>query len=115
MLLSQRLPSQIALLLFPLALLPALAQDAPSGRPDVIIPGKTAKAVLGVISNELLNQSYTIRSRSEFNAVFEKPLEGAVKFMLSGPGLAPPVYRITFDFLETDAQTRVVGDRKSVV
>jgi len=44
------------------------------------------------------------------NAVFEKKLTGAVAFMLSGPGLADPVYRVTLNFVESDAQTRVLGE-----
>ena len=87
----------------------APTHDTASGRPEVTIPGKSAKAVLGTISNDLADQGYSIRSRTEMNAVFEKPLQGSLKFMLSGPTLADPVYRVTLDLLETDTQTRVLG------
>ena len=87
----------------------APTQNTASGRPEVTIPGKSAKAILGTISNDLVNLGYAIRSRTEMNAVFEKPLEGSLKFMLAGPGLADPVYRVTLDFIEMDSQTRVVA------
>ena len=83
--------------------------DTASGRPEVTISKRTAKAVLGSVTNEMANRGYAIRTRSEMNAVFEKPLEGSLKFMLSGPNLAAPVYRVTFDFVETDQETRILA------
>lgn len=89
--------------------LTAPTQNTASGRPEVTIPGRSAKAILGTVTNDFVNRGFSIRSRTEMNAVFEKPLEGSLKFMLAGPGLADPVYRVTLDFLEMPAQTRVVA------
>jgi hypothetical protein len=83
--------------------------ETASGKPEISVAGKPAKTVLAFVTNEFVNQGYTIRGRSEMKAVFDKPLEGAAKFMYSGPGLADPVLRVTLDFVDLDTQTRVLG------
>lgn len=94
--------------------LATVKHDTASGRPEVTIPGKSAKQVLAFTTNELINQGYTIRTRSEINAVFEKRFSGTGAFLLTGPGLADPVYRLTLDFVELTGTTRVIASHALV-
>jgi hypothetical protein len=94
--------------------LATVKHDTASGRPEVTIPGKAAKDVLAFTTNELVNQGYMIRTRSEMNAIYEKKFTGTGAFLLTGPGLADPVYRLTLDFIEMSGQTRVVASHALV-
>jgi hypothetical protein len=113
----RRLLAQLLVLLAAAAMAGCLAtvkHDTASGRPEVTIPGKTAKDVLAFTTNELVNQGYMIRTRSEMNAIYEKKFTGTGAFLLTGPGLADPVYRLTLDFIEMSGQTRVVASHALV-
>ena len=85
-----------------------------SGRPEVTIPGKSAKDVLAFTTNELINKGYQIRSRNEMNAVFETKFTETGAFLLSGPGLAGPVLRLTLDFVDVSGQTRILASQALV-
>lgn len=94
--------------------LATVKHETASGRPEVTIPGKAAKDVLAFTTNELVNQGYMIRTRSEMNAIYEKKFTGTGAFLLTGPGLADPVYRLTLDFIEMSGQTRVIASHALV-
>lgn len=107
-----RIAKSILLLLSSFVLggcLATVTHQTASGRPEVTIPGRSAREVLAFTTNDLINKGYTIRTRSELNAVFEKRFTGTGAFLLTGPGLADPAYRLTLDFVESGAQTRVLG------
>ena len=80
----------------------------PSGRPEVVIPRRSAKAILADISNEMVNIAFEPRTRSEMSAVFEKYLERTEQLLL-GAGGKRPVRRVTFDIIESEASTRVLA------
>jgi hypothetical protein len=89
--------------------LATVKHETASGRPEVTIPGKSAKEVLAFVSNDLINNGYNIRTRSELNAIFEKKFTGTGAFLISGPGLADPVNRLVLDFVESSGATRVIS------
>jgi hypothetical protein len=94
--------------------LTTVKHDTASGRPEVTIPGKSAKEVLAFTTNELINKGYMIRTRNEMNAIFEKKFTGTGAFLLTGPGLADPVYRLTLDFVDLSGTTRVIASHALV-
>lgn len=81
-----------------------------SGRPEVTIARRGAKSLLADITNEMVNIAYVPRTRSETVAVFEKDLDRAEAFIISGgPGENKPVRRVTFDIVESETSTRVLA------
>jgi hypothetical protein len=85
-----------------------------SGRPEVTIAGKVARRVQATLTNDMLNLGYVPKARSDTVAVFEKPQEAMSQFLFGGIGESKPVYRLTFDIVESDASTRVVGSYAAV-
>lgn len=68
-----------------------------------------AKTALAEITNEMVNVSYTPKTRSELSAVFDKRLSTAESFVIGAPGDAHPVRRVTYDIVESDASTRILA------
>jgi hypothetical protein len=89
--------------------------NTPSGRPEVTINGRVSKAVLGKITNGMINNGYNVKTSTDTLLVFEKPMENfAAQLFLGSRYDSTPAARITYNIIETEGFTRVVASFAAV-
>lgn len=81
-----------------------------SGRPEVIVTGKTTDQIQAKLANELVNQGYAVRTDS-LNVVAEKEVKDVASRLVFGSRYDSRVFmRSTFTILEQgDGTHRIVG------
>lgn len=83
--------------------------DTPSGKPEILIAGKTRKQVADAIVNRALTKGWTIKSTDQYNIVVRKQLDG-FGALFFGSGWNPyPDGRITYTLIESEPGIRVVA------
>ena len=86
-----------------------LTVSTPSGKPDIFIIKVTKKQVTDEFVNQMLNQGFSVKSTSEYNIVFVKPMNDFASSLLLGSHYdVTPEHRVTANFVESSSGVRIV-------
>ena len=86
-----------------------LTVSTPSGKPEIYIPKVAKKPVSDEFVNQMLTQGYNVKSTSDYNIVFIKPVDNfGVNLLLGSQYDATTEYRVTSNLVESSSGTRLV-------
>lgn len=85
----------------------------PSGRPEVVIPGVSKRAVMDALVAVTANDGWWFRSASEYQVVVSQPTTGIgavlLGVLIGSASDQNPEWRAFFSVVETGAGVRVIG------
>ena len=89
--------------------------STPSGKPDITISNATKKQVTDALVSQMLNQGFNIKSSSDYNIVFTKPLDNlAAQLLLGSRYDSTPEHRASFMLVESGAGVRIVLTNQAI-
>jgi len=89
--------------------------STPSGKPDITISNATKRQVTDALVSQMLNQGFNIKSSSDYNIVFTKPLDNlAAQLLLGSRYDSTPEHRASFMLVESGAGVRIVLTNQAI-
>jgi hypothetical protein len=86
-----------------------LTLNTPSGKPDITIPKVSKKQVTDAFVSEMLSQGFNIKTSSDYNIVFVKPMDSfAMSLLLGSEYDITPEHRVSANIVESSAGVRIV-------
>lgn len=84
--------------------------STPSGRPEVLIPGASKRAVMDALVAATVGDGWSLRSTTEYQVIVSRKMNGLVDWLLYGSSYDPqPELRETFTIVETAGGVRIIG------
>jgi hypothetical protein len=93
----------------------AAAQNEPiPDQPQVTILGASRSSVASAVTDEMLQQKFTLVRSTDYEMIFEKK-GGLLESLLAGSRYdAQPVYRVAFNFISGEKEIRILGTQSLV-
>jgi S1-C subfamily serine protease len=89
--------------------------NTPSGKPDITIPNVNKKQVTDALVSQMINQGFSIKSSSDYNIVFIKPLDNFGAELLLGSNYdRTPEHRASFMLVESGDGIRIVLTNQAI-
>jgi hypothetical protein len=87
---------------------PTKRLDTPSGRPEIVIPGATAKSIIDTVAGMKLGEGFRVLTVNDYTLVIAKDIDDSTARLIYGSNYnRTPEARITYNFVGIGNGTKV--------